>query len=230
MLKRGWLCIFLLVAPSWLFGQSAELSGYVKDPTGANVPNATVELRNQETGVRHQTTTNQEGVYSLPALKPGTYVATVQAQGFKTLTREAIVLNTAERASIDFSLQVGSASETVTVTDEAPLINESLAVATVVDRQFVENIPLNGRSFQSLIALAPGVVTTKTSFSSQGQFSVNGQRADANYFTVDGVSANAGISAGGPLVQSAAGGLPELSVAGGTQSFVSVDALQEFTI
>lgn len=81
----------------------------------------------------------------------------------------------------------------------------------VVDRAFVEDLPLNGRSFQTLVMLTPGVVVTQTAFDDQGQFSVNGQRADANYFTVNGVSANFGVTSYGPLVQAAGGALPALS-------------------
>jgi TonB dependent receptor len=94
----------------------------------------------------------------------------------------------------------------------------------------VENIPLNGRSFQTLIMLTPGVVVTQTAFDDQGQFSVNGQRADANYFTVDGVSANFGVTGYFPLVQAGGGALPALSASGGTNGLVSVDAMQEFRV
>src|SRR5205807_2215516 len=112
-----------------------------------------------------------------------------------------------------------------------PLIGtESATVSTVVDRQFVENIPLNGRSFQTLIMLTPGVVLVPTSYTSQGQFSVNGQRSDGNYFTVDGVSANTGIAITSGLNQTAGGSLPGLSAQGGTNSLVSVDAMEEFRI
>jgi len=106
----------------------------------------------------------------------------------------------------------------------------SATVSTLVDQTFVENMPLNGRSFQTLIMLAPGVVVTQTAFDDQGQFSVNGQRSDANYFTVDGVSANFGVTAFGPLVQSAGGALLGLSALGGTNSLVSVDAMREFRV
>jgi len=93
-------------------------------------------------------------------------------------------------------------------------------------------MPLNGRSFQTLIALTPGVVLTQTNANAPGQFSVNGQRTDANYFTVDGVSANFGSSAGSgaALYQTAGGAIPALSASGGTNSLVSVDAMQEFRI
>src|SRR5262249_50285307 len=107
---------------------------------------------------------------------------------------------------------------------------ESATVSTVINRTFVENLPLNGRSVQTLIQLTPGVVMTATAFDDQGQFSVNGQRADANYFTVDGVSANFGVTGYFPLVQAAGGALPALSVSGGTNSLVSVDAMQEFRV
>src|SRR5206468_3105713 len=121
--------------------------------------------------------------------------------------------------------------ETINVEAGASLVNtESGTVSTVIDRPFVENLPLNGRSFQTLIMLTPGVVTTATFFADQGQFSVNGQRADANYFTVDGVSANFGVTGYIALVQTASGALPALSASGGTNSLVSVDAMQEFRI
>jgi hypothetical protein len=108
--------------------------------------------------------------------------------------------------------------------------SESGSVSTVVDHTFVENLPLNGRSFQTLMMLTPGVVVTATAFDDQGQFSVNGQRADANYFTIDGVSANFGVTGYIAMVQSASGSLPALSASGGTNSLVSVDAMQEFRI
>ena len=80
--------------------------------------------------------------------------------------------------------------------------------STVVDRTFTDGIPLNGRIFQTLIMLTPGVVVTQTAYDDQGQFSVNGLRADANYFTVDGVSANFGVTGYAPLMQAAGGALP----------------------
>src|SRR5258707_4179674 len=128
-------------------------------------------------------------------------------------------------------MTLGAASETVTVEAGAPLVNtESATVSTLIDRRFVENLPLNGRSFQTLIMLTPGVVVTPTAFNDQGQFSVNGQRADANYFTIDGASANFGVTGYFPLGQTAGGALPALSLSGGTNSLVSVDAMQEFRV
>ena len=100
----------------------------------------------------------------------------------------------------------------------------------MVDRQFAENLPLNGRSFQTLIQLTPGVVLTANNGFDTGQFSVNGQRASSNYWMVDGVSANIGINAGQTPGNGMGGTLGSFSVLGGTNSLVSVDALQEFRI
>jgi hypothetical protein len=142
-----------------------------------------------------------------------------------------VTLHVQDALVIDFEMALGAATETVNVEAGAPLVNtESGTVSTVVNRALVENLPLNGRSFQTLIQLTPGVVATVTGFNDQGQFSVNGQHADANYFTVDGVSANFGVTGQPPMEQAASGTLPALSAAGGTNSLVSVDAMQEFRI
>ena len=104
-------------------------------------------------------------------------------------------------------------------------------MSTLIGNRFVENLPLNGRSFSSLIDLTPGVVLTQANFYDQGQFSVNGQRPDANYFLVDGVSANLGTAGSGTnLGQSGAGQLPATSAFGGTSNLVALDALEEFRI
>ena len=157
---------------------------------------------------------------------------TVEANGFKTIHQNGVVVEVGQRARLDFALVVGNTTETVTVQGNAPLLNTSDAsVSTVIDHQFVENLPLNGRSFSSLIDLTPGVVLTPSNFYEQGQFSVNGQRPDANYVPVDGVSANLGNLGGGSnLGQSGAGSLPATSAFGGTSNLVSLDALEEFRI
>ena len=113
------LGLLLLSAGQLLFGQSAELAGLVKDPSGLVIADVLLEFRNQDTGVRQQTKTTGDGFYSFPSLKPGTYQATVQAQGFRTLMRP-IVLNVADRVSLDFFPQLASVGEQVTVTGPMP--------------------------------------------------------------------------------------------------------------
>ena len=209
---------------------TATLSGTVTDQNGALVPGVNITLTNTANGQQRVANTDDNGSFTIPLLSPGTYTITAQRDGFYAVQIPSIILNVGDEKSLRFELKVGDVNEMVNITDEASLINESPAVGTIVDRQFVENLPLNGRSFQSLITLTPGVVLTKTVVQDQGQFSVNGQRADANYFIVDGVSANVAASASTQPSQSGAGALPALSASGGTNNLVSVDALQEFKI
>lgn len=224
------LCLLVSVITVSAQSSASTLSGTVTDQNGDLIPAANVTVLNIVQGFQRTTTTNEEGVFVVPLLQPGAYSVKVERQGFAPYEVRDVVLNVNSQVTLRIVLPVGSVGQTVSVVDSPPLINESSTVATVVGREFVENLPLNGRSFQSLISLTPGVVTTKTNYNEQGQFSVNGQRADANYFTVDGVSANAGVAAGLPLVQSGGGALPAFSAAGGTNSLVSVDAMQEFKI
>ena len=222
-------CLLLSFITVSAQSSSATLTGTVTDQHGAVIPGANVAVISIVQAIQRTTITNSEGVFVVPVLPPGTYTVKAEAKGFNVIEIPNVVLNVNSQVTLRIELAVGSVGQTVSVVDTA-LINESSTVATVVDRQFVENMPLNGRSFQPLISLTPGVVLTKTNYGEQGQFSVNGQRANANYFTVDGVSANAGVAAGLGLVQSAGGTLPAFSAAGGTNTLVSVDAMQEFKI
>jgi len=208
---------------------NASLTGRVTDPSKGSVANAPIAAISADTNVHYGTVTKASGEYHLANLPPGTYRIEIEKPGFKRLIKPDLVLHIQDALEIDFEMTLGAVSETITVEAGAPLVNtESDTVSTVVDRTLVENLPLNGRSFQTLITLTPGVVLTAAVFDDQGQFSVNGQRADANYFTVDGVSANFGVTGYLAMVQTATGALPALSASGGTNSLVSVDAMQEF--
>jgi hypothetical protein len=211
---------------------AGTISGHVVDPQGRAVSGARVVVASAETGATRGVFSNLQGVYSVPALPPDRYNTTVEAKGFKTVHENGVVLEADQRARLDFSLTIGSRAESVTVEGSAPLLNTSDAsVSTFLGNRFVENIPLNGRSFSSLIDQVPGVVLTPSGEREQGQFSVNGQRPDANYFLVDGVSANLGTAGGGAnLGQGGAGQLPATSVFGGTSNLVSIDALEELRI
>ena len=210
---------------------SASLTGRVTDPSKALVADAKIAAISSGTNLRYEATTNISGEYALANLPPSAYRIEVEKTGFKKVVKPDVILYVQDALEIDFEMTFGAVTETITVQAGTPLVNtESATVSTVVDRGFAENLPLNGRSFQSLILLTPGTVATATSFQDQGQFSVNGQRTDANYFTVDGVSANFGVTGQSAMVQSASGSLPALSAGGGTNSVVSVDAMQEFRI
>jgi len=225
------LCAFRLA----VFAQtaSATLSGTILDPNGAVVPAANITLTDIATGVKRTATTNDQGYFIIPLLKPSTYTLNAEHSGFLTIEVKEVVLNVGDARALKIQMMVGDVKETVNITSEAPLLNEAPAVGTIINRQFAANIPLNGRSFQSLIALTPGVVLTPNpngGFNYDGQFSVNGQRPTANAFMVDGVSANFGAAPNkGPGTQTA-GNNPGLTAFGTTQSLASVDALQEFKV
>jgi len=236
-LVSRWLLLVVLLLSAFLasqvgaFAQSATatLSGTVTDPNNAVVPGAHVTATNTGTGLKREATTGGSGTFTIPLLPPSTYTVLIENQGFTPAEIKDVVLNVGDNVALNIQLKVGQVGAIVDVKSDASLINESLAVGTVVDRQFVGNLPLNGRTFQSLIALAPGIVLTSTPLD-DGQFSVNGQRADANYFTVDGVSANIGVN---PVVnpgQAIAGSTGGFSALGTTSNLVSIDAMQEFRV
>src|SRR5258705_1007549 len=231
-----WLLLVLLITHHYGLitvhaqGTTATLSGTVTDQNGAVIPDVSIAVINIAQGFQRSATTNGEGVFVVTLLPLGNYIVKAEHEGFTPTEVRDVVLNVNDRVAMKIYMSVGTVSQTVQIVEGSSLINESPAVATIIDRQFVGNLPLNGRSFQSLITLSPGVVLTKATIGEQGQFSVNGQRANSNYFTVDGVSANVGVSPGNNAGQSTAGTLPGLAATGGTNSLVSVDALQEFKV
>jgi len=220
----------LLCLPSAL-GQtgSASVSGRVTDQSNAVVPDAEIQMRNVDTNVTQVTKTNGDGIYVFPSLAPGNFLMNVRKQSFRTVSVTGIELHTQDSLERNFVLQVGSSAESVTVSANAEhMETDNPAVGVLVNRDFVENLPLNGRSFQDLIALAPGTVS---SANDQGVFSINGQRDDTNYYSIDGVGAptnpnynteNVGVGLSGTA--------PGQTAIGTTQNLVSVDALEEFRI
>jgi len=235
------LFVFVMLSSLYLLAQSPDgnINGLVSDPSSAAVVGAEVVGVNDVTGVQYSTKTNSDGIYVLPNLPPGPYRLQVSKIGFKTIIKPDIVLNVQDALSINFTLPVGAAYEILTVEGGAPLVNtESAAVSTVVDQTYVKNMPLNGRSFQDLILLTPGALTQtpqasfagNTGLGLTGEFSVNGQRTESNYYTVDGVSANVGVGSSMILGAGPSGSLAASTALGTTQALVSVDDLQEFRV
>jgi hypothetical protein len=224
--------LFALVPSSLGQAETATLSGLITDPQGKVVPDVAVEVTNVDTNIPVHRTTNNAGLYVVVGLKPGRYRVSVTKEGFRRIDLTDLVLNVQDVLSRNFQLQLGPVMASITVVaDEAKVNTESATVSTVVDRQFAENLPLNGRSFQTLVELTPGVVLNASTAENGGQFAINGQRAVSNYWMVDGVSANFGVGAAGfSPGNGSAGALPSFGVLGGTNSLVSVDALQEFRI
>jgi hypothetical protein len=220
-------CLILFVLCLFpIFGESqstdATISGGVTDQAGNFIPNADVRIANDATGVVYSGKTNSSGMYLVPILPPGHYHVQVSKPGFKTIIKADVILSVQAAVALNFVLPVGATSESVTVNADTSLLNTTDAsVSTVIDQKFVQNIPLNGRSFQDLISLTPGVTTQSPQSPSQsvglaGDFSVNGQRTQSNYYTVDGVAANIGSGNGGGVAEGATGGVLAGSTALGT--------------
>ena len=229
------LALLLLVSNCALAqSDTATISGRITEQSGAVLTGVEVRAINIDTGVRSATVTNQEGLYVIRDLHPGSYRLVVDKLGFRQIVLTGLILNLQDAIGRNFTMQIGSIIQSVTLVAGAAEVDTSPAVSTVVDQQFVQNMPLNGRSFQSLISLTPGFEFVATSDaaggSAPGQFSVNGQRGNANYFTVDGVSANFPSLADFDLGQTVGGTTPAFTITGGTNGLLSVDAMQEFRV
>jgi len=210
---------------------NATISGRIVDPAGRPIAEASIVIVNDATRVQYPSKTNDDGIYAIANLPPGSYRVQISKVGFKTIIKPDITLNVEQAFALNFTLPVGAASETLTVEGGAsPLNTESAAVSTVIDKNFVQSLPLNGRSFNTLLQLTPGVVIAPSAPNSPGEFSISGQRTSANNFIVDGVSANFGVSPSLALGQSGTGASQAFSVMGGTSSLVSVEDLQEFRV
>src|SRR6185437_11381984 len=146
----AWLAFALIVAlPLGLTKASAQtttatVTGTVTDPSGAAIPGASVAVENTQTHVLSKVDTNSSGFYRVAGLIPGTYRATITKTGFKSSVRDGIELHGQDQISLNYNLQVGAVSESVTVTSSAPLLqSESATVSTVIDSAQIENTPLN---------------------------------------------------------------------------------------
>jgi outer membrane receptor protein involved in Fe transport len=224
------IATLVLARLTYCQADTATVSGVITDQSGGVVVGAEVLVTNADTNIAWTGISNGSGIYLVTGLRPGRYRIHIAKEGFKGIDLTDLTLNVQDSVSRNFTLQIGSTSESISVEGNALQVNtQDATVSTVVDRQFAENLPMNGRSFQTLIELTPGVVVTAPTGNDGGQFSVNGQRPVSNYWMVDGVSANFGVQTLSPG-NSSAGTLPSFSVLGGTNSLVSVDALQEFRI
>ncbi|MBM3785269.1 MAG: carboxypeptidase regulatory-like domain-containing protein [Acidobacteria bacterium] len=177
---------------------SGEFTGLVTDSSGAAVSGAKVTITNAGTNAQRALETNNEGLYSAPALQPGVYNLRVEKQGFSTQVQNSVELQTAQVLSLNFSLKVGAVSETVEVQASAPVLeSETTSVGTVIENKRIVELPLNGRNYLQLASLIPGATTNGPS-SSQGQqrmggarnsFALNvaGQRVHYNHYSLDGM-------------------------------------------
>jgi hypothetical protein len=187
------LCALLGLFAVQAFAQEATIVGTVTDPSGASIPNAAVTTVNtQNNQVTHFTTTS-DGQFVAPGLQVGHYTVRVEVPGFKKAEQKDIVLNVGDRARVDFKLEIGSASESVTV-EATPVAvqTESGEVSDVITSQQVTQLSVNGRSVYGLTALVAGAssnmpdVNTPTAVGGNATVSYNGNRSSHNIYLLDG--------------------------------------------
>src|SRR5215471_11965566 len=199
--------VFLALAAAVASAQvdTGVILGTVRDPSGAVLPGATVTLTHQQTGIATRATTDSRGNYEAPGLAIGTYNVTVSLPGFRTATREKVDVRIQDRLRVDFSLEVGAA-EAVVVTTQAPLIQtQEGSLGQVIETKQIEELPVTGRSFIPLAALAPGAVEVNGGGNgNQGEENtllVNGMRASSVNYMLDGVDNNNNDSPGHPIIE-----------------------------
>jgi hypothetical protein len=221
--------LWWLAAGALLAGQPlTHLTGVIRDPSEAAVPGAVISVVNEETGFRRLALSQSGGGYVVASLQPGVYRLTVRKEGFRTMARFGIHLEAGEPARADFQLSLGGVQEFITVEGSPPVLSrEDASVGTLVRREQIEHVPLNGHGLLSLIELTPGAIVTPATRGEAGQFTVSGQRPNTNYFLVDGAGANTGVSVGGLPAQCTGGSLPGMTAFGTFHSLIPLEALEE---
>ena len=200
-------------------GSEGRISGTITDQSGAAVPAARVTLTDVQRNVSRTLTTDQAGAYAAPNLIPGTYTVHVEFQGFRSVDRKDLVLEVGQDLRVDLSLQPGEQNQTVTVTGEVAALNTTNAeLGGTLTNQVINDLPLNGRNFENLLDLRPGVV--KYPGNSGWTQATNGLRPHDNFFMVDGVNSN------DPWMAQSM--MNAVMAAGDAGTMLPIDAIDEF--
>ncbi len=200
---------------------AGRILGTVRDQTGAALAAATVTISDLQRGTNRVLTTDDTGTYVAPDLLPGTYSIRATARSFKSVERASVEVEVAQDVRIDFSLPPGETSETITVTEEVPMLNTTSSTlgGTLSNRQ-MNDLPLNGRNYENLLQLRPGVVRYPGGgFSTT---STNGLRAEDNVYIIDGLFDSEPFSGQG-IINGA-------GIAGDSATILPIDAIQEFNL
>ena len=214
------LLVLLLTGPAaFSQGDTGRILGVVTDQSGGNVVGAVVIITDVERGVSRNLIADSGGAYAAPGLLPGTYTVKVEFKGFKTFERKNILLEVGKDIQIDAVLQAGSASETITITEEVPLVDTtSTTLGGTISNEIINELPLNGRNYQNLLTLRPG--TTVYPGGGPWTQTTNGARPEDTSYLVDGLSNDEAFM--GFSVTNAA------AVAGDAATILPIDAIQEF--
>src|SRR5579863_7310027 len=221
---------WLLLATATLLAFSAavmaqstagRILGTLTDQSGAAVAGASVVVTDVQRGTSRTVTTDESGDYAVPDLQPGTYKIRAEAKGFKSVERPNILLEVATDVRADFSLQPGQVAETVTISEEVPLVNTTSAtLGGTLSNKEINDLPLNGRNYENLLQLRPGVMRYPG-----GGFSTtssNGLRAEDNSYFIEGLFNSEPYS--GQAIINGAG------IAGDSATILPIDAIQEFNL
>src|SRR5579871_5674546 len=221
----SWLLLLLAFSPHWSLAQvSAAISGKVTDSSGAPASGVTVAVKNLETGTTRSVVTGESGIFRILSLPIGKHEIRAEKTGFKAAVRTGINLEVGQEAVVNLRLEVGELVQEVSVTADAPVINTTVApVSGVVGEREVKDLPLNGRSFDNLIALNPGAInysamkSPQTSTSNGNTFAVAGRRTYENLVLLNGIEYT---------------GSSQLAITPGGVSgdLLGIDAVREFNV
>ena len=195
--------------------------GTVTDQSGGAIAGATVTITDVDRNVTRTLTTDASGAYNAPSLLPGTYKVRAEAKGFKAIERPNIILEVGGELRVDLSMQPGEVTQTITVTEALPMVETTNAtLGGTLQSQVIANLPLNGRNFQNMLQLRPGVTIYPGGAGSSQ--SSNGQRPEDNVYMVNGVMAS------DPWVSQSMYG--NVLAAGDQGTIMPVDAIDEFKV
>ena len=215
----GGLLLLLASVPLFAQGSEGRISGTVTDQSGAAIPGAKVTVTDVQRNVLAHADDGSSGSFAAPNLIPGTYDVHVEFQGFKNADRKDVVLEVAQDLRVDVSLQTGEQTETVVVTAEAAALNTTNAeLGGTLSNQVINDLPLNGRNFENLLDLRPGVV--KYPGNAGWTQATNGLRPHDNFFLVDGIDAN------DPWMAQSM--MNAVMAAGDAGTMLPIDAINEF--
>src|SRR5665213_3196255 len=210
---------FLLSASLWAQGAAGRISGTITDQSGGAIPAAKVTVTNVERNDARVLTTDAAGAFAAPNLTPGTYVVHADFTGFKAAERNNLKLEVGQDLRVDLSMQPGEQTQTITVTGEVAALNTTNAeVGGTLSNQVINDLPLNGRNFENLLDLRPGVV--KYPGNSGWTQATNGLRPHDNFFMVDGINSN------DPWMAQSM--MNAVMAAGDAGTMLPIDAIDEF--
>ena len=217
----GALVILLISLPAFSQGNTGRILGTVYDQSGGTVAGATVSVIDTERGVTRTLTTDDAGEYNAPNLTPSQYTVRAEAKGFKKLERQNVVLEVGKEVRIDLTVQPGAQEQTVTVTEAVPLVETTTAtLGGTLENKEIADLPLNGRDYQNLMGLRPGVMQQVGG--GPWTQSTNGVRPDESVWMIDGVI-NHNFYDHRPIA-----GMPSPITDGAT--ILPLDSIQEFNL